>query len=105
MCDLCFVLRACSPLVYTLSIPPFPFSLPPQTCSVPSYPCTASIAVVGFSTSQYQIEAYTRLQRLAAGVPVTGNGVAWDFHYYVFTVYDPAPFSISVTPLAGDPDL
>jgi hypothetical protein len=68
-------------------------------------PCTASIAVYGFSTSAYIITAFSSVRALLDGVAVQANTKPGQYQYFIYAQLNRfVPLVFSVTPNTGDPD-
>lgn len=71
--------------------------------------CTVFVGVYGNTTtspSQYFITASADVRQVSDGIAIQGNvGQAPATAYYRYTAYDASPFTVTLTPLSGDPDL
>lgn len=68
-------------------------------------PCTANIGVYGFSASQYIIVASVGYTQLQPGVAIPGQVAAGDYAYFYYDAPTTVPFTITVSPISGDPDV
>jgi hypothetical protein len=74
--------------------------------SIPTGPCFVNIGVFGWgSTAGYTVSIATTMRQLSDGIPLPGYAVAWSSVTYYYIAQDATPFTISVAPLSGDPDL
>jgi hypothetical protein len=77
-----------------------------SVCAVDkSRPCTVFVAVYGFYEARYTISASSGITRLADGNAVTGQVSANTSAYFYFDAISILPFTITMTPLSGDPDM
>jgi hypothetical protein len=79
-----------------------------STCSLQprGQPCTANIAVYGYTQAAYTIVASSgNLRVLQDGVPASGSAPGNGYTYYQFTVLNRALISITVSPTSNDPDV
>jgi hypothetical protein len=69
-------------------------------------PCTASIAVYGFTASAYVITAFSSVRSLLDGVAAQGNTKAGQYQYFIYAQLNKlVPIVFTVTPITGDPDI
>jgi len=69
-------------------------------------PCTASIAVYGFTASAYVITAFSSVRSLLDGVAAQGNTKAGQYQYFIYAQLNKfVPIVFTVIPQSGDPDI
>jgi hypothetical protein len=77
----------------------------------PSSACFVAVAVAGNSTgqgalyAQYLLTASSGIRQMVDAVPVTGTVQDSTFAYFRYTAYAPTHFTVTATPLNGQPDL
>lgn len=69
--------------------------------------CRVTIAVYGFTASQYSITASLgdNTQQLQEGIPTSGSVNNSAYTFYKFTATSPVPYLFTLTPVNGDPDM